>query len=669
MKKFILLLVLLYGKTAYAQVDSLNAEQNVKLDELVVVSSAKIVKKANKIIYNINPSDFPVASKSDMALHLIPEITYSSSSLLINDRKKVEIYIDDVPSNLEALKNIDLAEIDKIELITNPSAVYGSEFNGGVINVRRKRTRESYIKADLAGSQHIRHANWLVNPSLSYKNKFLTFNVYYSYLDNDQTVNRTSKQWQIGNETTISSKSQNDGSQSRLSTRALFTLSPKSTVVLTTESFGYRFDRKVDETQNSSILPTYSIKEKYGNSFYNAAYTYKFSSSRNLLIRGRYLDYNSDFQKRAQSQDHVTSNLDEFSGEIQYNDKQLKSTKDPIGLTIGYKIIGRKNGFGIDGLSYNQMVNSTYANIEFESGKKWSGYFSAYLDYTQNKVNGIKDSYVHFLPVFSLLYNSGKHNLAIDYSRKIVRPSAEYLTPSVIKRDELDIETGNIQLKPEINDEVELRTSRKLGKHNLTFALYDILSSNRIVPIYTSSQDNLVFITNENAYKSNIVGFRTTWSSSLNKTIRATLSAGMSYTHVETDQRMALVSKNHGWAFQGTANMSLINPKGWIATLTGIYTNRNYTLTETVRMRPMIELNVRRNLLRNKITIALSARDLLDSYSARIAEISSGNFYRYSKTVNHIMDLSLSVTVHLGKNFSDVFSVKNISNDDIKTKY
>ena len=95
----------------------------VALDDITVTAQKNVIQKVDKIVYRINEKDFLRHAKADNALRRLPDVSVSASGILIDSYKHAAIYIDGLPSDEETLKRIDIDEIERIEVIKNPSAI------------------------------------------------------------------------------------------------------------------------------------------------------------------------------------------------------------------------------------------------------------------------------------------------------------------------------------------------------------------------------------------------------------------------------------------------------------------------------------------------------------------------------------------------------------------
>lgn len=665
MRKILIISFLcLFAKTT-AQVQK-NDTASILLNEVEVKSSGKVIYRTNKTIYRINAKDFPVNANADMSLFVVPEIVYADNLLKTQDNKDVTIYIDGIPSSINDMKNMSVTEIDRVEYIHNPSAAYGSELKGVVLNVVRRRSLDSQLKGDLKSSVSTRETNWMLNPSLSYKNRFMVFNAYYSYLTNNQKTRSEIQQTLDGVHSSTQSEGKTKGWQENLASRMLLTFDKNNTLVLTGEMFKYDLRTRQEERLNGVAIPEYSTNYKYRLQTYNASYSSKLKDSRTLLVRFRLLDLDDTNEKVSETEEEkAKTDFTEFSGDVVYENKSLNVLGRNMELTMGLKDIYRTNRFA--GHNVRQNVLSAYVNADYSLSSSLSGYLSLFAENTANTSSAISTSYFNLLPVASLMWSGNAGRISLNYSKKITRPSAMLMNPEVVYVNSLTSYVGNPSLTPQIVDNVELGYSRRIKQHDLSFTVYGTFGKDNIVRCATPDKDRILY-GYQNIGTSSRLGGRMSWSTFLFKNklyLRSSIGLGHETIHANTEN--TLLTRNQGWIMDASVMMMLMNVKGWTANFVSSFISRSYSLTETYRGNPFLQLSAQKNLFKNRLTLKITADDFLDVRANTKSWISTGSYTRNSMTCNHSMALNITLVVHLGKRFSDTIQDKAIVNDDVKT--
>ena len=162
-----------------------------QLKEVVIRSEKTTVEiKLDKKVYNVG-SDLMVkgGTVSDV-LDNIPSVTVDSDGAVsLRGNANVRILVDGKPSNAiniaEALRQIPADAIDKVEVVTNPSARYDSEGGGGLLNIILKKGKNRGLNGAIIASTG-NPLNYGISGNINYKSKF--YNLYtttgYNYREN-----------------------------------------------------------------------------------------------------------------------------------------------------------------------------------------------------------------------------------------------------------------------------------------------------------------------------------------------------------------------------------------------------------------------------------------------------------------------------------------------------
>ena len=119
------------------------------LDEVVVTSQKNLMElKLDKRVYNVSQDVSNIGSNASEILANIPSVDVDiEGNVSLRGSQGVRILVDGKPSALtglrsnDALRNLQGAMIDRIEVITNPSSRYDAAGESGIINIILKKNR------------------------------------------------------------------------------------------------------------------------------------------------------------------------------------------------------------------------------------------------------------------------------------------------------------------------------------------------------------------------------------------------------------------------------------------------------------------------------------------------------------------------------------------------
>ena len=190
------IMLLLLGAAAgvgYAQtndsivLDSLYIPESVRqLEEMQITAERPLYSvDGEKQLYNVSDDPSVQTGTASDALQNAPGVEVDAEgNITLRGSQSVEVWIDDRPSNLsgEALsqyiKTLPAGAIERIEVITNPSARYGG--GGPVVNLvmRRKVKRNEFLSFGASGNMRPQVSPWV---SYVYGGKKFSFNIYAEY--------------------------------------------------------------------------------------------------------------------------------------------------------------------------------------------------------------------------------------------------------------------------------------------------------------------------------------------------------------------------------------------------------------------------------------------------------------------------------------------------------
>lgn len=134
-------------------------EESAELAEVEVKAKRQLIERQfDKIVLNVSNSPFAAGSNGKDLLKKAPGVQVDKDGNVTVNGKSVEVYIDGRPSYLignqlkAMLEGTDGSTIEKIEIISNPSAKYDAAGQGGIINIKTKRNMMQGLNGTLTAS-------------------------------------------------------------------------------------------------------------------------------------------------------------------------------------------------------------------------------------------------------------------------------------------------------------------------------------------------------------------------------------------------------------------------------------------------------------------------------------------------------------------------------------
>ena len=671
------------------------SEGGIQLDEVEVrAEKSETQFSLDKRIFNVGKD---LANRGGSAVDIldnVPSVTVDiEGEVSLRGSTGVRILIDGKPSNFanadngNSLRQIPANLIERVEVVTNPSARYEAEGTAGIINIVLKKDKRSGFngsfdlsagwptaagaganvnyrkgKVNLFGSYGL---NYRENPGIGavYQEVYGDDVTYIS--DQSRSSNRAglSNSFRFGLDYYIKEKETLTGAFSyRISDENNLSTFLYDDFLNTTNNFLGRTTRTDNESEDESALE------------YSLNYTKEFSSrDHKLEISGRYSDdietEGSIFEEKFLPQGGTESPaLDQRSandeGQRRWNFR-LDYTK-PLGKDHQYEfglnssLRNISNQYLIEELQDGSWVNLTNLSNDFnydeniyaayfqygnKLGEKFNyqlGLRSEYSDINTELIQTNETNprtYFNFFPSAFLNYKFSDANaIQVSYSRRVRRPRFWYLNPFLSFSDNRNIFAGNPNLDPTFTDSYELNYLNFFNKATLTSGIYYRYSTGAIERIREVFPDGTSKTTPQNLSTRSDYGFEMTFNYFALKWLRLDANANVYYqqtdgTNIDASFEAEAVSFNSRltsrYSFWDSDLQLRANYRAPRVTVQG----KNKSMTS-------IDIGWSKDFLPSKdLTLTLSVRDLLNSRKRRYENFgpefySVGEFQWRSRSVN-----------------------------------
>ncbi len=480
--------------------------------------------KADKTVFNVESSINATGSNAMELLQKSPGVVVDKDdNISMKGKNGVRIYVDGRPTQLDNkdlaayLRGINSADIESIEMISNPSAKYDASGNAGIINIRLKKNKKYGLNGNIAAG-----LSFGITPktngsfSLNYRNKKINLFGNYSnnWGDNQNDINL----YRVQADSLYDQKGTNinGGWGHNFKTGIDIYASKKSTLgFIVTGNVNNNTAENSSRTPispvgtkvpNQVLFATNSLPGHTTNLNFNFNYRYADSVGREFNFDADYGTYNgriSSYQPNYYRQPNTGTLLFEriyrnntptdiriYTAKFDYEQPWLKGK---IGFGAKYSNVATDNTFDffdvIGGVSYKnttrsnkfkytENVNAAYVNYNRQLNQRWGIQAGLRVENTQSEGvlesatnqndKNVKRSYTDPFPSAAITFNaSQKHAFNLTYSRRIDRPGYQDLNPFENKLDELTYQKGNAFLKPQYTNSIEL-THTFLYRFNTT---------------------------------------------------------------------------------------------------------------------------------------------------------------------------------------------------------
>ena len=499
-----------------------------ELGNVTVISNRPALELGiDRKVYNVAKSLVSTGSTGIDVIRNIPSVSVDIDGNITLRNSPPQIFIDGRPTIL-TLDQIPAENIEKVELITNPSAKFDAASAGGIINIvlkKNKRVGLNGILSASAGAPRVAGGNLNLNLRQGKFNFFLTgaFNQFGGKAKTE--TNRINK----SNGTVedyFNQMSSNDRLRRFQSIRfgADYFIDNRNTLTIT-QDFG-KGSFTNEELQDQEYRDSSAMIEYYGKRQADGSSIFRRNSTRlgykhNFPQPGRELTADITYNQGSNTENSDISNNFFNPDGTEYqpssivrnegstDNKQLTFQADyihPINefekIEGGVRSFHNKsesyfnaydvnNGFETklplsNNYEFDEMVNAFYLTY---SGKRKTFSYQFGLRAEHSKFDGLMvDSAFKFgyeLPsafkniwdalfpsVFFTKQITDENQLQLNYSRRIRRPNFWQINPFIDINDPLNLRQGNPQLRPEFINSFELNYSRDYKKGNFLAQLY-----------------------------------------------------------------------------------------------------------------------------------------------------------------------------------------------------
>ncbi|MDA9865895.1 TonB-dependent receptor [Flavobacteriaceae bacterium] len=502
----------------------LSIDENMLEEIEVIGEKTEIEIKLDKTVYNIGKDLTLKGSSVSDVLDNLPSVEVDiEGNVSLRGNESVRILINGKPSGLvgissnEALKQFPSESVEKVEVITSPSARYNAEGTAGIINIILRRSKLTGFNGSLSLNSGYPE-RYGVSANLNYRTKKLNFfnNVGYntrtsegSFINEteyytDQAINnflnengvrdseRNSNYLNTGIEYFISDKTSLVGSYvSRKSDGFTNNTNNVNQNFNTISKFSERLEKEseIDDTNEFSINLTHDFN-KEGHVLTIDYQKEKSSENENGFISNSQLKpvftkYLSEKVNTDEIQESELFKIDyvlpiKKDGQFELGFRRSNQYQDIDYLAENEDLNGNFiNDLNLSNtLLYNEKVNAFYTQY---GNKKNKFSFLLGLRYEESKTtvkqlanntNNVKN-YNDFFPTLNLSYQIKENEtITFGYNRRIRRARSYFINPFPSKSSATNIFQGNPNIDPTYSNGIDLGYLKRYEKLTLNGSVY-----------------------------------------------------------------------------------------------------------------------------------------------------------------------------------------------------
>ena len=478
-------------------------------------------------IFNVERNITATGGTALDVMRNIPSVSVDAEGTVQLRNSEPQIFVDGRPTILTP-DQIPSDQVERIELITNPSSRFDAASSGGIINIVMKRNRRIGLNgiATLGGG----HPS-IINTNLSLNIRQGKFNFFVTggYNQNGgrakgQTLRQNKNNGVIQDYFNQSSTNENMRRFGSVRFGLDFFSSNRSTFSLTQNIV--KGSSNNEEEQAQQYLNRAEVMERYGlrlaeaeNNFdryntqlnfthrfpeagkeltANVNYNYGKGTDAATIVNSFFFPNGAPFSDAARVRNQGSNDNDQYTFQLDYTDPTGENAKFEAGvrsfinkqssLFSSYSV---KNGLETllplsNNYAFTEHVNALY--FSFANKIKTFGYQLGLRAEASRFEGELLDSAKSFgysypatagrfldalFPSVFLTKQAGENvELQVNYTRRIRRPNFWQLNPFIDINDPVNLRQGNPQLQPEFVNSFEFNYSQDYGKGNFLGVVY-----------------------------------------------------------------------------------------------------------------------------------------------------------------------------------------------------
>lgn len=656
-----------------------------------------IEQQTDKTVVNVENSILSNGSSIMEVLEKLPGVMVDQNDRIsLRGKQGVIVLIDGRQTGMTGqdlasmLKGTPSSNIQKIEIITNPSAKYDAAGNAGIINIiMKKNKRDGFNGSTSIGYGQGRYAKYNGSVNLNYKNKNYNLFLNYAYSNrlgfNNLTIDR---KFYSDNSLNTIFRTENYilyPTQSHTPRIGIdFYLSPKTTLSLLGSGGTTSFRPKgVDHTDiidgNENLIYSYDFESDSKDSWYNYSANaelrhqidtigqeiavnldyanYWSNSNQNFLTT--YHNADGSFMSEDNLMTDQLSDLNLYSLKADYTKPLKKDYSFDAGMKSSYVSSDNDIRFftiqsmdqNFDSLRsshflYSENINAAYVNLKKEY-KKFSYQFGLRSEQTIARGEQLMNSqtfnrkYIQVFPTAYLNYSpSDKHNFNLNLGRRIDRPAYEQMNPYRSLINATTFSEGNPYLLPQLTYNTEFSYSYD----NALFVqvTHSLTTDNITDVLIQDSQTQTTSQTVVNLNKLNFLSVNVTYSKKLYKWWSTNTSVLTYYGMYSGTIKNNYINQGTPSIYLNTSNRFFII-EGLSAELGFRYSHKALNGITTELTTYNLSAGIQKTVLKKNGTITLNVSDILwTAYPSGITQFDNVREDWTAKRDTRVVNISFS---------------------------
>ena len=622
-----------------------------ELSEVVVRTERSYVENdLGKRTLHVRSDLANVGASALNALESLPAVTTTlDGNVSVRGSENVIIYINgkETNRNPRTLQFIPAESLQKIELITNPSAKYDAEGVAGIINLIYARSISSKLEVFLNPSFPTRFSGGMSGS--------ISSNRFSFYLNANERVDRSKysqDQTRLAPEDSLEYYVSNifsnaEGSTRDIETGIAFELDSTwsfgldlnylrwedDMVELQSNTFRYPFSSQFYQFENSALeiedelTLSFSAEKRFSNrSIMNLLLTSGGEDEINRTVFNRGFTDVSDIpelqpvQQSDETEDQrfhrvkldyvapLTNELELETGFVfhsfNYNVNQNLIFSDASEVANLFQVLTNKHAvYG--------LLNHTSKRFEYSLGIRFESYKAETIERSTDST--FVQLFENLFPSVQWKYTLGEkgHSIGFNLTRRINRPSFWEMSPFLSYTDPLNIRTGNPYLIPEFAYLYELMYANSIGDLSFDLTLFKRRTENVIQRFAEPFDDTrlLVSFRNQGVQENDGIELGFSWTPADFFSLDG--SASGYRTSFSGSNEEVFFQNKMNW--QGRLRQRFKFDSNWTIDLSQYFRARRYGIQSFTEPRYYASSSIQKTFMNQRLVLTLSLSDVFDT--------------------------------------------------------
>lgn len=629
----------------------------------------------DKKVYDVNQNIVNTGGTATEVLQNIPSVTVDmDGNVSLRGSANVTILIDGKPSGMTGedrnavLSQIPASMIERIEVITNPSAKYDAQGMAGIINIITKKEKGKGYNGTITGgvgTGNKYNGGISINARTGKANFFASYN--YRYEDRWGTGFGEQKTFTpdttFGYSSTSGMLNSSAFHGARIGTDVY--LNPYNTLSL---AGGYSFRSNINDDStrylfwnDNGIITSDFIRNTQGDdktSTIDATLDYKktfpgsgrtLSSAASFTTNQREV-YNGFRLNDPGNEEHpYQTNLayNEFyaaTAQVDYAHPVNDSLKIETGLKYNLrKYTNEQAGYQYDifrddyiadprysdVFDYTEHVSAAYVQANIHRGQ-WDYLGGVRAEHTDlagtsaSQDTSFRKNYLNLFPNVAVRFTTKKDmEMQLSYGRRLNRPGNYQLNPYIDFSDSINLRTGNPYLNPEFIHSFDFTLAKVMPMLNWSVTFFYRHSENVITHVRTFDvETNRAIVKPLNYTSADNYGFEYVLRVPIRKKGSVMLSGSAYYNLVNGDNvDAALQSTAFNWNSRLSFSYKIFKPT--TIQISGMYFSPFVNPIGQFWMKGGIDIGVRQDVFKGKAQISANLTDVINTREFEVKNYSS----------------------------------------------